>query len=246
MIEDVFVIAGVFLLAGTVKGVIGLGLPTVSLGLLTAFSGLETAMALMLAPSFVTNLWQAVSGGNGRAALRKIWPFLAMATVAILPGVAIATHWDSNVLTMILAILLVIYGVSGLTRPALKLPPHWDRWAGPLGGGINGILTGLTGSFVVPGALYLQARLESRDELIQAMGILFTVSTGTLALALLWQGKLLPDVGVASALSVVPAIAGMVAGRAIRQRLSETAFRKVFFAVLIVLGAYLFIPPLLL
>lgn len=245
MIEEVLVIAGVFLLAGTVKGVIGLGLPTVSLGLLTAFSGLETAMALMLAPSFVTNFWQAVIGGRVLAALRKTWPFMVMATVLIFPGAAIATHWDSSILTMILAILLMIYGVSGLTRPALKLPPHLDHWVGPLGGGINGILTGLTGSFVVPGALYLQARLESRDELIQAMGILFTLSTGTLALALLWHGKILPDVGFASGLSVIPAIAGMVAGRAIRERLSEVTFRKVFFAVLIVLGGYLFVPAFL-
>ena len=43
------VIAGTFLFAGAVKGVIGLGLPTVSLGLLTAALDLRTAMALLIA-----------------------------------------------------------------------------------------------------------------------------------------------------------------------------------------------------
>ena len=55
-------IIGTFFMAGTVKGVIGLGLPTVSVGVLTAAIDLPTAMALLLVPSFVTNLWQAVVG----------------------------------------------------------------------------------------------------------------------------------------------------------------------------------------
>jgi hypothetical protein len=66
-----------FLLARCVKGVIGFGLPTVSLALLTATIGLQPAVALMLAPSFVTNLWQAMIGGNGRTVLVRTWPFPA-------------------------------------------------------------------------------------------------------------------------------------------------------------------------
>lgn len=62
----IIIIAATFLLAGSVKGVIGLGLPTVSLGLLAATLDLTTAMALLLIPSFVTNIWQAVVGGNGK------------------------------------------------------------------------------------------------------------------------------------------------------------------------------------
>ena len=46
------VIALIFLLAGAVKGVVGLGLPTVSLGLLTVVFGLKGAMVLMIVPSF--------------------------------------------------------------------------------------------------------------------------------------------------------------------------------------------------
>lgn len=78
------VIALTFLIAGTVKGVIGLGLPTVSLALLVVALDLPTAMALLLVPSFVTNLWQATVGGNGFAILRRIWFFLVMATVSTL------------------------------------------------------------------------------------------------------------------------------------------------------------------
>lgn len=236
--SDAVLITSVFVLAGTVKGVIGLGLPTVSLGLLTASLGLEAAMALMLAPSFVTNIWQALNGGNGLIVLKRIWPFLLLASIAVWPGVVLGAQWESEILTSILGGLLIVYGVSGLARSQVRTPPSRERWAGPLTGCINGFLTGLTGSFVVPGVLYLQSLSLSRDELVQAMGMLFTCSTIALAVGLSAQGKLPAQISVSSILAVVPALLGMIVGRSIRTRLSEAAFKRVFFAALIALGAY--------
>src|SRR5690606_13714915 len=66
-------IAGTFVLAGLVKGVIGFGLPTVAVALLTLTIGLKDAMALMLVPSLVTNLWQALAGGRLWTILRRFW-----------------------------------------------------------------------------------------------------------------------------------------------------------------------------
>ncbi len=85
-LTTIVVIGATFLLAGTVKGVIGLGLPTLSLGLLTATLDLTTAMALLIIPSFITNLWQAIAGGNTRELLLRLWPFLLMATITVWPG----------------------------------------------------------------------------------------------------------------------------------------------------------------
>lgn len=82
-VASLLVVAGTFLIAGSVKGVIGLGLPPVSLALLTVALDLPTAMALMLIPSFVTNIWQSMVGGNARAILVRLWPFLAMATLTV-------------------------------------------------------------------------------------------------------------------------------------------------------------------
>lgn len=96
------VIAATFLLAGTVKGVIGLGLPTVSLGLLTVSIDLTTAMALLLVPSFITNLWQALAGGKVGETISRIWPFLLMATVTVWFGAAALTRVDLSVLSALL------------------------------------------------------------------------------------------------------------------------------------------------
>jgi uncharacterized membrane protein YfcA len=238
-ILTLLIVAATFLLAGTVKGVIGLGLPTVSLGLLTATIGLQPAMALMLAPSFVTNLWQGVTGGHGRAILQRLWLFMATATATIWIGAMMAAAVDVALLSALLGGLLVIYAVIGLGRAQFSLPPHGARWMGPVMGCTNGVLTGMTGSFVVPGVPYLQALGLPRDMLIQAMGVLFTLSTAALGLALAGRGLLSTDLGLQSLAAVVPALGGMVLGRWLRGRLSETAFRRVFFSALGLLGLYI-------
>jgi uncharacterized membrane protein YfcA len=232
-------IAGTFLLAGAVKGVIGLGLPTVSLGLLTAALDLPTAMALLIVPSLVTNLWQAAVGGNGRAVLLRIWPFLFMATATVWVGATALTRVDLALLSGLLGGLLVTYAAISLAGVRIAIPEQREVWAGPLFGTANGILTGMTGSFVVPGVMFLQAIGLSRDMLVQAMGMLFTASTLALALALEGNNLLTTQLSLVSATAVIPAAIGMVAGQRVRRNLSEDRFRRIFFIGIFLLGAYI-------
>jgi len=237
-------IALTFLLGGAVKGVIGLGLPTISLALLTATIGLQPAMTLLLVPSFATNVWQAVAGGNTRAITARIWPFLLLATASVSLGAMALTRVNIAVLSALLGGLLIVYSVINLGHPHLSIPRSWEVWAGPLAGVANGILTGMTGSFVFPGVIFLHAIGLPRDLLVQAMGMLFTVSTIGLALALGGQHLLSFKLGVVSAAAVVPAAVGMLAGQGIRKRLSEAKFRRVFFVSLLVLGGYIVVRSL--
>ncbi len=232
-------IVGTFLIAGTVKGVIGLGLPTVSLALLTVAIDLPSAMALLLVPSFATNLWQAAAGGNGGAILRRLWPFLLMATGTVWLGATALTRVDLALLSALLGGLLVLYSAVSLAGLHFTITTRQEAWVGPLLGTANGILTGMTGSFVVPGVLFLQAIGLPRDMLIQAMGMLFMASTLALAAALQGNDLLTSEHGTLSAMALLPAIIGMVVGRRIRQGLSEQLFRRVFFISLLMLGAYI-------
>ena len=230
-------IAGAFLIAGTVKGVIGLGLPTVSLGILTVVLDLPSAMALLLVPSLITNLWQAAVGGSGKALLLRLWPFLAVASLTVWIGALALTRVDLRLLAALLGGLLIVYAASNLAgwRPAIAACR--EVWAGPLAGAVNGVLTGMTGSFVVPGVLYRQAIGLARDQLIQAMGMLFTVSTLALAVALKGNNLLTAELGTLSLAALIPAAVGMVFGQRIRRRLPEVRFRRVFFVALALLGA---------
>jgi len=234
-----FVIIATFLIAGTVKGVIGLGLPSVSLAILTVAIDLPSAMALLLVPSTLTNVWQAAVGGNFLAILRRIWPFLLMAVVTVWVGATALTRIDLSLLSALLGVLLIAYSAMNLGGLKFAISPRHEIWVGPLLGAMNGILTGMTGSFVMPGVLYLQAVGLSRDMLIQAMGVLFTASTLALALALQGNDLLTVELGMMSTMALIPAIIGMILGQRIRKLLPDRQFRRVFFVSLLVLGVYI-------
>ena len=239
------VIAGTFVLAGAVKGVIGLGLPTVSLAVLTVALDLPTAMALLIVPSLVTNLWQGLVGGGFVGLFRRLWPFLLAATATVWLGALAVGAVDLELLATLLGVLLIAYASISLSGFRIRLVPANEGWAGPLFGVVNGVLTGMTGSFVVPGVLYLQALGLSRHELVQSMGILFTLSTVALAAALAQNQLWTVDKGLISAVGVVPALVGMVLGQRIRKSLSEARFRQVFFCSLLALGLYIVVTALL-
>jgi uncharacterized membrane protein YfcA len=233
-----------FLLAGGVKGVIGLGLPTVSLAVLTAILGLQPAMALLLVPSFVTNLWQAVVGGNGRDIIARLWPFFLAATITVWIGALALTTVDVALLSALLGAILVLYSAANLGRLRITIPQAWESWLGPIVGTVNGVLTGMTGSFVVPGVLYLQAVGLPRDMLIQAMGMLFTLSTVALAVSLGTKHLLTLELGAISTAAVLPAIVGMIVGQRLRKNITEKTFRHVFFISLLLIGAYIIVRSL--
>jgi hypothetical protein len=233
------IIVATFILAGLVKGVVGFGLPTVSLALLTVAFGLPQAMALMLVPAFVTNVWQSLAGGNTGAVLRRIWPFLLLAAVTIWLGAAALRRVDLDLLSGLLGLLLVIYAGVNLAGLRLSLAPRQEVWAGPLIGAVNGVLTGMTGSYVVPGVMFLQAIGLPRDQLVQAMGMLFLASTLALGIALGGNDFLTVELGGLSAVALLPALGGMALGQRLRHRMSEALFRKVFLAALLLLGLYI-------
>lgn len=238
-IDTAIIIGLTFLLAGLVKGVIGLGVPTVSLAVLTATLGLKPAMALLLFPSLVTNLWQGLVGGSLVAVLKRLWPLLLAVCIGTWLGVAVLAAADARWMSALLGGVLAVYAAVNLARPQIPAPGSAEPWLSPAVGAINGVLTGMTGSFVVPGVPYLQALGLPRDVLVQAMGVLFTVSTVALALSMGDRRLLSPELGLASAAAVAPALLGMALGQGIRKRLSEAAFRKVFFCALLVLGIYI-------
>lgn len=228
-----------FLLAGAVKGIVGFGLPTVALALLTATLGLPAAMVLFLVPSFATNVWQAAVGGHARPLLSRFWPLLLAVFVSVWIGAIALKTVDEAWLSGLLGLIIVLYSLLSLSPWQPSISPARAKQAAPVVGLCNGVITGMTGSFVVPGVFYLQAVGLPRDHLIQAMGMLFTTSTVALALALGGHSLLSLDQILVSAIGVVPAVLGMLAGQGVRRRMSEPLFRRVFLVSLMALGGYI-------
>jgi len=143
-----------------------------------------------------------------------------------------------------LGLALTAYAAWGLMGRSLHAPSACERWLGPLTGAITGALTAVTGVFVLPAVVYLQALELSRDELVQAMGLSFTVSTVALAVALAGQSAFSTPLAGASMAMLVPAMLGMAAGQWVRSRLSVPVFRRCFFSGLAALGVYMIVREL--
>lgn len=230
-----------FLLAGTIKGVIGLGLPTVAMGLLGLAMAPSQAAALLIIPATVTNLWQLAFGGHFFGLARRLWPML----LAIFVGTGAGTLWidmtGSHGVVRGLGGALLLYALSGLFLPTLRVGSRTEIWLGPTCGVITGIITSATGVFVIPAVPFLQALGLSKDELVQALGLSFTVSTLALAAGLLWRGTLGGGELGASLLALIPAVLGMLLGQWLRQRISAVLFKRAFFIGLGALGGHLLI-----
>ncbi|AWA37745.1 hypothetical protein DBV33_03775 [Pseudomonas fluorescens] len=230
-----------FVVAGMIKGVIGLGLPTVAMGLLGLAMAPSQAAALLIIPATLTNVWQLAFGGHLQGLVKRLWPML----LAIFFGTAIGTLWigmaGGHWVVRGLGAALLLYALSGLFLPTLSVSRRHEPWLGPLCGVITGVITSATGVFVIPAVPYMQALGLSRDELVQALGLSFTVSTLALAGGLLWRGSLGGAELSASLLALIPAVLGMWLGQWLRQRISAVLFRRVFFIGLGALGAHLLI-----
>jgi len=231
----------VFCLAGFVKGMVGLGLPTVSLGLLSIIVDLPTAMVLLVMPSLATNVWQALAGGQIGPLWRRLWLFLLMAVVMVHFGAQLSTLVETKFLHRCLGALLLLYAISGLITKPLQSSPRLEKILGPVCGAANGLLTGLTGTLFVPGVMFLQSIGLPRDALVQAMGMLFAASTASLGLAL-YRHDLMPlSLGILSAAALLPALIGMQIGLGLRQRLSQDLFRQLVLIALGGIGGYILI-----
>lgn len=229
----------VFLLAGFTKGIIGLGLPTISMGLLAVALSPVEAAALLILPSLVTNVWQMLDGPHLRSLLRRLWPLNVGVCLGTWTGAAFLSGLGGPYGALALGIALMAYAASGLAALKLAVPASAERWVGPVAGVTTGAITAATGVFVIPAVPYLQAIGLTKDELVQALGLSFTVST--LALAATLAGSTGLDLSLAwpSVAGVAVALAGMRLGQAVRVRLSPRGFRLWFFTGLLALGAYL-------
>lgn len=238
-VELLVFVAFAFLAAGAVKGLTGLGLPATSLGLMLLAIDLKQAVVIMLVPLFVTNIWQGLVGGHLGATLKRLWALFGAGIIAIWFAVGVMVAAKTAILTVLLGVILVSYSGFSLATPQIHLPARSEPWLSPLAGALTGMIGGFTGSLAVPAVLYMQALGMERRQLIQAMGIWFTLATTAFSISLGGRGALPPELAMVSAGAVLPALAGMELGRRLRERLPELLFRKVFFGVLMALGVYI-------
>jgi uncharacterized membrane protein YfcA len=230
-------IAATFFVAGATKGIAGMGLPTVSMGLLGLFMPPAAGAALLVLPSLLTNVLQCL-GRHFLAVSSVLWPmWLGIVAGALLTPLPSLSSGAATV-RIGLGALLIAYAAYGLARPTLRirLSPAAALVASLAVGLPTGALTAATGVFMVPMVMYLQMLDFEKERMVQALGLSFTVCTLALGASLGWAASWRALSSVEGSLALVCAFAGMGAGVRMRSRIPAAAFRTLVFSVFGMLG----------
>ena len=219
-VELIIYIFFVYILAGFVKGMVGVGLPTISLALLAIFLGMKEAMLILLAPSLITNIVQALTGGRLYELTKRLWIFLLSLFFLTWFSTGVLVASDGNLLKIGLGIILLLYCASYFSQHKIPKPGKNEKWLNPLMGGLTGVTTGLTGTFVVPAVLYLQSMGLNRNTIVQAMGLSGSVATISLGVSLGGRGVLSNELLFISSFMVIPALIGMALGNIVRSKIN--------------------------
>jgi uncharacterized protein len=231
--------AMILLFAGFVKGVIGMGLPLFAMGLLSLLVPPAQAAALLIVPALVTNIWQLAAGPSFGALLRRLWSMMLGIALGTWAGGGLLAGDTNGRAVLGLGAVLVIYAVLALGRVRMRVPNGAERWWSPLIGAATGMVAAATGVFSVPSVPYLEALALERDDLIQALGLSFTVSSVVLGIGLARDGVFDLSLTILSILALAPALGGMAAGQWVRYRVSAATFRLWFLIGLLALGLHL-------
>ena len=232
-------VALAFLLAGMVKGVVGMGLPAIAIGVLGVVMAPVEAAALLVVPSLVTNIWQLVAGPSLAALLRRFATLMIGVCVGTAFGIRFLTGGATLLASAALGTVLALYGALGLISARMRVRPQSETWLSPIIGVLTGVLTGATGVFAIPAVPYFSALGLEKEELVQMLGILFTVCTAALAIGLIAHGRFPSSVATGSLFALIPTLGGMLLGQKVRSRLEPQAFRRWFYAALVLLGSYM-------
>jgi uncharacterized protein len=233
-----------FLLAGFVKGVIGMGLPTVAIGLLSVVMTPSEAAVLLIVPTIVTNIWQLAIGSNLIALTRRLLVMLVVSALVTFAAAGLLTGTGERA-TVALGIALAGYAILGLANVRFSAPGWSEPWLSPLIGAATGLVVAATGVMAIPAVGYFQAIGLEKEDMIQALGLSFTVSMLALAAGLAREGAVHSAVAGASLLALAPASIGMLVGQWVRLRIRPDLFRVCFLVGLLALGAHLTLRVLL-
>lgn len=227
------------ILGGVVKGTLGVGLPLVTVPMLSLLVPAQQAMGLLVLPVLLSNMIQSVQGGRFFYAFRRFWPLILAQLVATLAAVYLSQYLTASGLNLAIAITVFSSVALMVFQPRGEISARHQVWAGPvvgaLAGGLGG-LSSLTGPMLIT---YLMTLRLKREEFVGSISIIYFLGAVPMYAAMLWWHRFgWSEVGW-SCLAMGPVYLGMALGRRLREHLSEQLFRRLLLSFLVLLAVML-------
>lgn len=233
--------AGSLAVAGVVKGIVGIGIPMVSIALLSLAISVPQAVALLPVPILVANTWQAFRGGHFKSAVQRFRPLIIALGLGMIIGAILLKHVDDRVLQGIIGTAVMLFSITSLGTPELRVPSKAEKWVGAGAGALGGVLGGMSSLFGPPIMMFLVSLHLPKDEFVAVIGTVYLLGGAFLLAALAGVRVMGPGELALSALATPPLLAGMVLGQRLRHRISQEAFRTGLLVTVMIIGGSLFL-----
>ena len=229
----------VFLLAGCIKGVVGIGLPTIVVGTMSMFIDPRQAIGMLVLPALLSNLWQVYRSKMFLPLIKKLWPFAISMSVCIWIFAQYSAKISESFLVICIGSMIVLFVLTNLFIKSMRFPDQWDRPVQISIGAVAGVMGGLTSIWAPPMLVYLMSRRMEKDEFVGAMGLLLFCGIFALFVGY-YQSQLIDDqTALQSLFLLIPVLIGFMLGEKARQRLNTDQFYKVLLCVFFIMGANL-------
>jgi uncharacterized membrane protein YfcA len=216
----------VYFVGGFVKGVLGFGLPLVTISVLPLIIPIDLALVTNALILPVLNAWQVRAAGRFRESVTRFWPLILALCLTMPMGAALVSIVEPQSLMAALGVAIMAFSVLNAVNPRLRIPARFERpaaIAAGTGAGIVGGITTINGPFFL---IFLLGVGADRQLMLSALGLVD------------WARL------VAALLCLVPASLGMVLGLRLARRLPVELFRRIVLGVLFLLGANIILRAL--
>lgn len=237
-------ILATYLLAGTGKGITGLGFSTICLPFLALSVGLKDALPLVIIPSVCSNLMVMIGVGNFVPAVKRFWPMLLTTVPGLILGLWLLDAFDGETAGAMLGLVLLAFCIFSYANPNYQIPARLQAPLAPISGFLTGTFNGITGSQVMPSMPFLMSLGLERNMFIQSINCSFTMSSFIMAIGLTQLGLFTMQAFVISLCGVVMAFFGVRFGERLRDMLSPEQFRNAILALLVVMAIILIIKAI--
>lgn len=232
----IYLAPAVFLLAGIVKGAVGMGLPTTVIALLSQFVDPRLAVALGLIPIVVSNLWQLYREGQAKATFKRFWPFALSLGVVIYFGSNLAAGFSGETIILVTGIGIALFSGTSLIRRPPALSPKWERTGQVVAGISAGILGGFTGLWAPPLVILLLSLRLEKSEFVSATGLLLFLGGMPMLAGYASSGLITQEVFLWSIGLCIPTFIGFTLGEKVRRKLNSQKFQKVLLVFFLLSG----------
>ncbi len=226
------------LFAGVVKGAVGFAMPMIMISGISSILPAETALAMLILPTVMTNVTQALRQG-WRAAWRSVKRFkvyLMVGGVFLVIGAQLVPYLPSHILLLIIGAPVTVFALMQLFGMSFTIAPASQLKAEAMIASVAGFIGGMSGVWGPPTVAYLTAVDTPKREHVRVQGAIYGLGAVALFLAHLQTGIVSTRTLPASALMLLPAGVGMLIGFAIHDRLDQAKFKKATLVVLVVAG----------